>query len=144
MRIDPSMIGHGMELAKAAEPRLLALKKATQSFEAVFLKKLFSTMREGVKHVSLGQSMGDDMFKDMFDQSLADDASKTGNYGIATTLYKSFAPKVVAMEELRLRAEAASAAKTNSKPAGEADRKTQSDAELQHRPTSIDSTPNDR
>jgi flagellar protein FlgJ len=105
MRIDSNQIGRAIQLGERTAPKLKELKKATQSFEAVFLKKLFSTMREGVKHVKLGDSQGEDMYNDMFDQALAENATKTGSYGIGKMLYTSFAPKVVAMEELRMKAE---------------------------------------
>jgi Rod binding domain-containing protein len=126
MTINPNQVGAALKLAQKAEPKLAELKKATQSFESVFLKKLFSTMREGVKHVKLGDSEGEDMYNDMFDQTLAESASKSGSYGIGSMLYKSFAPKVVAMEALKLRAEQAAAAKqapqTNSNDGNHPDR----------------------
>jgi Rod binding domain-containing protein len=120
MSIDLNQVAGAAHLAEKVAPKLQELKKATQSFEAVFLKKLFATMREGVKHVKIGDSQGEEIYNDMFDQALAESATKSGSYGIGDMLYKSFAPKVAAMEELRLRAE--EAAKTNSVPKQGSDR----------------------
>jgi Rod binding domain-containing protein len=120
MNIDLRTVGPAVELSKRAAPELEKLKKATQSFEAVFLKKLFSTMRESVHHVKQGQTAGDDIYNDMFDQTLADSASKSGSYGISSMLYKSFAPKIVAMEQLKMRLE--QSAKLHSACASQADR----------------------
>ena len=88
-----------MKAYQQAKPELDKLKKATTSFEAIFAKNLISEMRKSTHEVSLGQSFGGDIYKDMMDQSLADSMASKGSLGIGNILYKSYAPKVVAMAQ---------------------------------------------
>ncbi len=83
-------------VAQKAEPELAKLKKATDGFEAIFLKKLFSQMRASVKETQFGDSFGKEIYNDMFDEALANAASKSQSLGMGDLLYKQFAPKVIA------------------------------------------------
>lgn len=66
------------------------LKKATQAFEAVFVKQLLGQMRKSMTGSSLfGSSQQAGMYQDMMDDALSTQISKTGSFGLAKTLYKS-------------------------------------------------------
>ncbi len=84
-----------MDAIKKAEPELAKLKKATDGFEAVFLKKLFSQMRSSVKETQFGQTFGKEIYNDMFDEALANAAAKSKTLGMGDLLYRQMAPKVV-------------------------------------------------
>lgn len=86
--------------ALAATKDLKALKKATQEFEAVFAKKLLGEMRKGVKETSFGDTLGKDMYEDMMDDELSKTMAKQGVLGIGKILYHDFAPKIVAMKQM--------------------------------------------
>ena len=65
------------------------LKKATGQFESFFLHQLLQEMRKTVPKDTL---VGDDghpqeIFQDMMDQTLADSASKRGDFGLGKMLY---------------------------------------------------------
>lgn len=95
MNIDLSRAMTAMSAAKGAEPELAKLKKATDGFEAVFLKKLFSQMRTAVKETQIGQSFGKEIYNDMFDEALANAAAKSKALGMGDMLYNQFAPRVI-------------------------------------------------
>ncbi len=78
-----------------AQPELEKLKKATDGFESIFLKKMFSQMRSMVTETTFGQTYGKDIFNDMLDESLANAASKSKTLGMGDMLYNQFAPRVV-------------------------------------------------
>jgi len=86
------------EVAKIAEPKLKELKKATEGFEAIFMKKLFSQMKP--KDTGLGgQSFGKDIYEDMYTQALADNAAKSHSLGMGDMLFRQFAPRIVAQAQ---------------------------------------------
>ncbi len=93
---DLNMKNVSPEVQKMAEPKLEALKKATQGFEAIFLKKLFGEMRSSVKETPVGDSFGKDIYDDMFNEAIANDAAKNHSMGMGSMLYKQFAPRVIA------------------------------------------------
>lgn len=107
MSIDIQSIGRSIEIAKKAEPELAKLKKATEGFEAIFLKKLFSQMRSSVKETQFGQSLGKEIYDDMFTEAMANAAAKSKTLGMGDMLYKQFAPRIVngiAYQEMRNKA----------------------------------------
>jgi flagellar protein FlgJ len=85
-----------VQVAKSAEPELAKLKKATDGFEAIFLKKLFSQMRAGIKETQFGDSPGKAIYEDMFDEAMANSASKSKTLGMGDMLYRQFSPRIVA------------------------------------------------
>lgn len=95
---------------QAAEPKLNQLKKATQQFESIFVKKMLETMRRGVEEVSLGDQTGKQVYRDLTDTTLADRLASSGSFGVGKILFRDFAPKVIALEQQRLQAEASAAA----------------------------------
>lgn len=110
--------------AKAA-PAAAKLKKATQEIEAIFVKDLMSAMRRTAKHQSLGNSLGGDMYQDMFDQALSETAAKTGTLGISQTIFRQMAPAAI-----RTALSAAPSRMAAPKPAAEASAGKNSDIEL--------------
>lgn len=88
-------IGQIAAAAAKAAPAAAKLKKATQEIEAIFVKDLMAAMRRTAKHKSLGNSLGGDMYQDMFDQAVSDSASKTGTLGIAQTIFRQMAPAAI-------------------------------------------------
>lgn len=115
MSINISGIMTDIAVAKKAEPELNKLKKATDGFESVFLKKLFSQMRSTVKETQFGQTFGKDIFNDMFDEAMANAASKSKTLGMGDMLYNQFAPRVVEQfrqEEIRAQKSALAASQT--------------------------------
>lgn len=94
MSIDLGMMTK-ISAAQKAEPELAKLKKATDGFEAVFLKKLFSQMRSTVKETQFGQTFGKEIYDDMFNEAMANAASKSKTLGMGDMLYNQFAPRVI-------------------------------------------------
>jgi Rod binding domain-containing protein len=95
MSIDLTGLGKTVGAAQKAAPELEKLKKATESFEAIFLKKLFSQMRSTVKETQFGDSFGKEIFDDMFNEAMANAAAKSKTLGMGEMLYKQFAPRVI-------------------------------------------------
>lgn len=79
-----------------AGPRLKKLDEATKGIEAMFMKDLLSAMRRGMPETSFGSSYGSQMYRDMFDQTLADSLGRSGSLGIARILYKQLSKQVLA------------------------------------------------
>ena len=66
-----------------------ALKSACQQFEAIMLNMMYKQMKATVQKSDLMPSdPGTDIFESMLDDSLMDQASKTGSFGLAESLYK--------------------------------------------------------
>lgn len=70
------------------------LKKATQQFEGYFLHELLKEMRKTVPDDKLlaDDGHGQEIFKDMMDQTLADSMSHRGDLGMAKMMYDQLAP----------------------------------------------------
>jgi len=66
------------------------LKKAAQGFESYFVDQMLKEMRKSIpKDDFLGDSdHQQEIFQDMSDQAVADNAAKTGSFGIANSLYR--------------------------------------------------------
>lgn len=65
------------------------LKKACQQFEAIMLDMMYKQMKATVVKSDLVQKdAGRDIFESMLDESLMEQASKTGTFGLAESLYK--------------------------------------------------------
>ncbi|MBS1717597.1 MAG: rod-binding protein [Armatimonadetes bacterium] len=98
-----SPIAQAATIASAAGNDLKKLRGATQNIEAMFLKNMLAEMRKG-KHPDLfGKSFGGDIYKDMMDQTMAENASKSSQLGIGDVLYKQFARDILRQAESRVR-----------------------------------------
>lgn len=65
------------------------LKSACQQFEAIMLDMMYKQMKATVVKSDLVQAdPGRDIFESMLDESLMEQASKTGTFGLAESLYK--------------------------------------------------------
>lgn len=77
-------------IQKAVESKdQVALKKATEEFEAVFIQILLKTMRSTVQEGGLVEkSQGRSMFEGMYDEELAKKMAEGRQMGIADMLYQ--------------------------------------------------------
>lgn len=66
------------------------LRKAAQSFEAIFLRQMISTMRTATPGDNLLGSDAGNQFRDLMDSRLADDMAGKQKFGIASMLLKQF------------------------------------------------------
>jgi len=83
-----------------AAPKLAELKTATQSFDSMMVKQLMAGLRKG----SLSgekQSSATSMFQDMYDQTLAESASKQG-VGVGKQIYQQMAPRLIAQYQAQV------------------------------------------
>jgi peptidoglycan hydrolase FlgJ len=94
MSIDLQGIGLAVVAADKSQGELEKLRKATDGFEALFLKKLFSQMRSTVTETQFGQTFGKEIYNDMFDEAMANAASKSKTLGLSDMLYNQFAPRI--------------------------------------------------
>lgn len=65
------------------------LKKATGQFESFFLHQMLQEMRKSIPKDTLVADDGhqQEIFQDMMDQTLADSASKRGDFGLGKMMY---------------------------------------------------------
>jgi flagellar protein FlgJ len=70
------------------------LKKATQQFEGYFLHELLKEMRKTVPEDKLlgDDGHGQEIFRDMMDQTLSETLSQRGDFGLARMMYDQLAP----------------------------------------------------
>ncbi|HMS55186.1 MAG TPA: rod-binding protein [Fimbriimonadaceae bacterium] len=87
-------IGMTVETARKAMPEIKKLDKAVKGIESMFLKDLLATMRKSVGKTSFGQGYGSELYQDMFDQALAESASKSGSLGIGTMVKRDFSKTI--------------------------------------------------
>lgn len=74
---------------KSAEQKA-ELRKAAESFEAIFLRQMIGTMRSATKGDTLLGSDAGDQFRDLMDARLADDMAGKQSFGIAEMVLKQF------------------------------------------------------
>lgn len=76
------------------------LRVATQLLEGQFYQVLFKAMRDTVPTDGLTSGgKGEEMFRDMMDQQLADSAAGNSQRGIGAALYRHFVDHVAAAGE---------------------------------------------
>lgn len=73
-----------------SEAREADLRKAAESFEAIFLRQMIGTMRSATKGDPLLGSDAGDQFRDLMDARLADDMADKQSFGIAEMVLKQF------------------------------------------------------
>lgn len=76
------------------------LRKACESFEAIFLKQLLSAMRKTVQDGLFTSGKSEQIFRDMMDTELCNEAAKSRSLGIADMLYKDITKKMIISSEL--------------------------------------------
>lgn len=74
----------------------LGLKKATQQFEGYFLHELLKEMRKTIPDDKMlgDDGHGQEIFKDMMDQTLSESMSQRGDLGMAKMMYDQLAPSL--------------------------------------------------
>lgn len=77
--------GQSADADKQAE-----LRKAAESFEAVFLRQMIGAMRSATTGDTLLGSSASDQFRDMMDARIADDMADKHSFGIAEMVLKQF------------------------------------------------------
>ncbi|MCD8554016.1 rod-binding protein [Seleniivibrio sp.] len=66
------------------------LKKACEDFEALFVSKMFETMRKSeIEGGLIEKSRGEEIFTSMLDSEVAQESVKGGGMGLAKMLYDS-------------------------------------------------------
>lgn len=84
MRVDPAMAPKQGTDTK--------LREATQQFEGLFLNQMLEAMRRTApKGGILPANSGEQMFRQMFDQEIAQRMAQGGGIGIGEMLYRQFA-----------------------------------------------------
>jgi flagellar protein FlgJ len=73
-----------------SEEQKAELRKAAESFEAIFLRQMIGTMRSATKGDPLLGSDAGDQFRDLMDARLADDMADKHSFGIAEMVLKQF------------------------------------------------------
>ncbi len=72
------------------DARTQELRKAAESFEAVFLRQMIGAMRSATKGDTLLGSDAGNQFRDLMDSRLADDMAGKQSFGIAEMVLKQF------------------------------------------------------
>lgn len=68
------------------------IKKVCQEFEAIFIRTLVKSMRATVPDSGLiGKDTGHEVFEEMMDGEIANQAARRGDFGIADILYRQLA-----------------------------------------------------
>lgn len=71
------------------------LKKVCQDFEAFFLNMMYKQMKAAVpKSNFIPEDSGRDIFESMHDESLMEEASKSGSFGLADSLYNQLSKRL--------------------------------------------------
>lgn len=79
-------------LGSGAQPT--TIREAAQQFESIFVGQLMDAMRRtSPKGGALTPGGGEEMFRQMFDQEIAQRISLRGGVGIGELLYKQLAPE---------------------------------------------------
>ncbi len=77
--------GESADSAKKAE-----MRKAAESFEAIFLRQMIGAMRSATKGDTLLGSSTSDQFRDIMDARIADDMADKQSFGIAEMVLKQY------------------------------------------------------
>lgn len=85
MNID--LVDNSINYAKDKSEKL---KKACEDFEALFVSKMFETMRKSeIEGGLVEKSRGEEIFTSMLDSEVAQESVKNGGMGLAKMLYDS-------------------------------------------------------
>lgn len=94
--IEAALVGNEIK------PALQKLEKAAQGMEQMFVKQLVATMRKAMPGAS-GDSYATGMYKDMFDDALAESISKRGDFGLAKQVFETIEDVVTRQEFAKAR-----------------------------------------
>jgi len=88
-----SISGQPNEKVYATKNPQERLKGACQDFEAIFIRQMLQQMRKSIpKSDFLDGGLAEDIYNDMLDAAIADQASRRQGFGIAKALYNHFLP----------------------------------------------------
>lgn len=80
--------------ATANDKEQAGLQKACRDFEAIFIQQMLKEMRESIPKDDLfGGDKGEETFKGMLDETLAQKLSEGGGLGLADMLYRTFSER---------------------------------------------------
>lgn len=113
MRIDALV--SDAKLAEQIKPELQRLRKAAEGIEGMFFLDLLQAMRRAGPEGEGEGGFGGQIYRDLFDQAVAEALSRTGSLGIARMVCESMAPSVAA----QARARALAHQHTDSEPKNE-------------------------
>ncbi|MCX7800778.1 MAG: rod-binding protein [Fimbriimonadales bacterium] len=99
MRIDTLM--SEARLAEQIEPDLRRLKKAAEGIEALFFRDLLQAMRRAMPEGDSEGGFGAQIYRDLFDQAVAEALGRRGSLGIGKVVYESMAASVAAQAKAR-------------------------------------------
>lgn len=92
MQVNGSNMPIPPALSKSAGDK--EIREAAQQFEAIFLNEIFKQMRAAVpKGDLLKESMGEQVFRGMLDQEIAQKAAETGGLGLAEIIFRQLKGK---------------------------------------------------
>jgi Rod binding domain-containing protein len=104
--------------AGRAAPELRKLDKAASELEASFVKQMLSAMRRGTPETHKGQEYGGQMFRDMFDDALANAVTGRFGLGIADQVMRKSGPEVIRQEMQEMAREARAKSATTDSETG--------------------------
>ncbi len=80
---------------RAAVDRNSELYKASQDFEALFIKQMLDSMRKTIHKENdlLNGGLGQDVYEDMLYDEYAKKMAATAQFGLADTIYRQLASK---------------------------------------------------
>lgn len=91
MQID-SVVSAAGDIMNTRAAKSAQLKEACQQFEAIFFRYVLQKMQDTVPKDGLIERSGDqEMFRDLMNGAMADSLSKTGQLGLAESLYRQLA-----------------------------------------------------
>ena len=70
------------------------LKEACQGFESLFLNMMLKEMRKTIPESEIGSSYAMNMYQEMLDEEIAENASKGQGIGIADAMYRQLSGKL--------------------------------------------------
>lgn len=74
------------------EVKLQRLKKACRDFEAIFISYMLKAMNKTTENSNLfGDGLGGDIYKEIFNEKLAEHLSQTGQFKIGDIIYQKYA-----------------------------------------------------
>lgn len=74
---------------KAVNPKFEKLKKAAQSFEAIFITQILSNMRRSINSGLFGKGISSDIYHSMFDENIAEAIASKNGFGLSDIIIKS-------------------------------------------------------
>jgi len=94
VRFKQEMDGLKTRLAGDSGDKVKQLRQACQSFEAVFISKMWQEMRNTVPKDGYTKSKQEEMYLSMFDKDFAEKMAQAGGIGLADMIYEQLSEKL--------------------------------------------------